>query len=63
MAVSAPAAKLPINKIDLHSERLDHSSSSFPGMGNFLAPTRLSSDRSFDKGYSQNGILFEVAII
>ena len=35
----------------------------FRGWGNFLALGRLSSDRSFDKEYSQNGILLEVAII
>jgi hypothetical protein len=63
MAVSAPARKLPINKIDLHSERLGPLFEQFSGYGKLLAPARLSSDRSFDKGYSQNGILFEVAII
>jgi hypothetical protein len=49
MAVSAHVGKLSINKIDLHSERLGPLFEQFPGMGNFLAPARLSSDRSFDK--------------
>jgi hypothetical protein len=49
-------------KIDLGVEPLDQFFERFAGMGNFLALGCLSSDRSFDKGYSQNGMI-ELAII
>ena len=49
--------EITYQEIDFGPERLDPLFEQFSGNGKFLAPARLSSDRSFDKGYSQSGIL------
>ncbi len=49
--------EITYQEIDFGPERLEPPLRAVFRNGKFLAPARLSSDRSFDKGYSQSGIL------
>ena len=55
--------EITYQEIDFGPERLDPPLRAVFREWEIFRLARLSSDRSFDKGYSQNGNLFEVAII